>query len=177
MLKRVKTIMWILLTFFVVVYAAELIMNTTDYQLNYEFWSVLPASLMLFSIIGLISYVLYMLYIKSAAFRVLGSVFAFFSLLFFGFMAIWESENVVVMESGVHKIYILEHRFLFGGHDRLYEKENAFYSKYVAGATVSDNNSVSYEFDDDVLVVTETWPHYQEDDYIEIEYYSLKNTN
>jgi hypothetical protein len=26
-------------------------------------------------------------------------------------------------------------------------------------------------------VVTETWPHYQEDDYIEIEYYSLKNTN
>ncbi|MFA7560960.1 MAG: hypothetical protein WCY80_02510 [Candidatus Izemoplasmatales bacterium] len=153
---------------------ANLILIRLGYQFNFEFWTSIKANIMLFALTGLAAYLMYILYVKKAILKLIGSIFALLSLLFLGFIALWGSEDVKVIENSDYKIYIVEYRFLFDGEDTLYQKENFLFSKKIGTYTQSDDNNVSYEIVEDQLLISDKWYRYPEEDLINIYYIDLE---
>jgi len=145
--------------FFLVLWVTNIFLNkTTDYKFNFEFWTRLPSSYVLFSLFGLSSFGFLMLSTKKKELRLVYSITAVFTFVMLSFIFILDvgSERVTTYYLETTTVHVREFRYLFGGDDTFYVEDNFLLSHKVVVFQNNEDASTSYTFDGDVMTATET---------------------
>lgn len=171
MKNKLSKIFLVLGIIFFSVWVMNIILNKyTMYKLNLEFLTPLPLSVILFSLFGLMMFCYLLTYSKDKVSKILYVLVAGISIFVLGFIALFGSESVEkrVLES--ETIYIREFRFLFGGDDYFYKRDNFLISHYVATFSNNEDASTSYRYDGNVLTATTSISFHEDKEIVIIDF-------
>ncbi|HOO43880.1 MAG TPA: hypothetical protein PKU69_02305 [Bacillota bacterium] len=155
MKKKFEKAFLILAIFFMIICAFNVLLNRfTDYRLNYEFWSPIPASLILFGLFGLMAFCFLFIKTKNAVLRV---VYSLVALVVFYYLSVFASlgyEDPKTYHLETTTVHVLEYRFIFDGEDIFFKQDNWLWSHYVAEFENGEDLYTSYSFDGDIMTAT-----------------------
>jgi hypothetical protein len=155
--KILKNIFLYLAIFFFLFFIANVILSKYSYIFNFDAWTVVPAPIMLFSFGGLNLFIYLMMIAKQVYLKVLFVSIAIFSLILISVILIFGAESYNVVKSEGYTIYVEEYRFLFGGQDNFYLKENFLVAKLIGSGDQSEEGSTVYYVENGYFYIIESW--------------------
>ncbi len=154
-LKKNKVLLGIDLLFVIVIVIKLVVaIFLKDIRFNIDLILPFPVILIVIGIFGLFNYVILMIYNRGKHLKILLSVMAFSGFIVLSVLAMLSTESKDMIKQDGYTVYISEFRFLFGGSDTLYLKDNFLISHKIGVASQGEDATSTYGINDDKLIIT-----------------------